>query len=99
MVLFSVTVQSQEKTLKIEGVVLDETKLSIPYAAVSIASKHIGTSSNEDGHFYLELSEKNVSDTLEVSSIGFITTKIVVKELIALKDKTIILEENIMSLD
>jgi len=97
--LLSITAQSQEKTLKIEGVILDDSELSIPYAAIGIPSKYVGTSSNEDGRFYLELSKKNISDTLEISSIGFITSKIIVKEFIALKDKTITLKEDIVSLD
>ncbi|MBF8151014.1 carboxypeptidase-like regulatory domain-containing protein [Winogradskyella sp. F6397] len=98
-ILLSFSVQSQNKTLKIEGVVLDEAELSIPYAAVSITSKYIGTSTNEDGHFYLELSKKHELDTLEVSSIGFLTSKIVVKEFLELKEKVITLKEDIVSLD
>ncbi|WP_040757655.1 carboxypeptidase-like regulatory domain-containing protein [Winogradskyella psychrotolerans] len=96
---FSFVVCAQEKSLKIEGVVLDDTKISVPYAAVSITSKYLGTSTNEDGHFYLELSKNNRLDTLEVSSIGFLTSKIVVKDFIALKEKVIILSEDIVSLD
>ncbi|NRD20679.1 carboxypeptidase-like regulatory domain-containing protein [Winogradskyella eckloniae] len=92
-------VHSQEKTLKIEGVVKDETSLSIPFAAISITSKYLGTSSNEDGHFYLMLSQNNLLDTLEVSSIGFTTSKIVVKDFIALKEKVIVLKEDVVSLD
>ena len=72
LLLLSLSVQSQEKTLKIEGVILDASKLSIPYAAISIPSKYVGTSSNEDGNFYLELSKSNLLDTLEVSSIGYV---------------------------
>ncbi|REE25706.1 carboxypeptidase-like protein [Winogradskyella pacifica] len=98
-ILLSFSVQSQNKTLKVEGIVLDEAELSIPYAAVSITSKYIGTSTNEDGHFYLELSKKNELDTLEVSSIGYLTSKIVVKEFLELKEKVIILKEDIVSLD
>jgi hypothetical protein len=91
--------QSQGKKLKIEGIVLDETKLSIPYSAVGIPSKYVGTSSNEDGNFYLELSQRNLLDTLEVSSIGFKTFKIQVKEFLALKEKTIILVADMVTLD
>jgi hypothetical protein len=99
LLLVSLSVQSQEKTLKIEGVILDASKLSIPYAAIGIPSKYVGTSSNEDGNFYLELSKSNLLDTLEVSSIGYITSKIIVKDLIALNEKIITLEEDIVSLD
>ncbi|MEP5340059.1 MAG: carboxypeptidase-like regulatory domain-containing protein [Algibacter sp.] len=97
--LLSFSVKSQEKTLKTEGLILDETKLSIPYAAVGIPSKYIGTSSNEDGVFYLELSKSNLLDTLEVSSIGYITAKILVKDFFALSEKIVTLKEDIVSLD
>jgi hypothetical protein len=99
LLLLSLSVQSQEKTLKIEGVILDEAEIGIPYAAIGIPSKYLGTSSNEDGNFYLELSEGNLLDTLEVSSIGYLTSKIVVKEFIELKEKIITLEDDIVSLD
>ncbi|MDO5969585.1 carboxypeptidase-like regulatory domain-containing protein [Flavivirga aquimarina] len=100
-ILFLLTdlVQSQQETLKMEGVILDQTKSSIPYAAISIPSKWVGTSSNEDGKFYLELSKKNLLDTLEISSIGYITSKILVKDFFALSEKIITLEEDIVSLD
>ena len=99
LLLLNLSVQSQEKTLKIEGVILDENEVSIPYAAIGIPSKYVGTSSNEDGNFYLELSRSNLLDTLEISSIGYLTSKIIVKDLIALNEKIIILEEDIVSLD
>ncbi|MDO7172406.1 carboxypeptidase-like regulatory domain-containing protein [Mariniflexile sp. AS56] len=97
--LLTISVQSQQNSLKMEGVILDQTKYSIPYAAIGIPSKWIGTSSNEDGKFYLELSKDNLLDTLEVSSIGYLTSKILVKDFLALSEKTIILEEDIVSLD
>ncbi|RCW92119.1 carboxypeptidase-like regulatory domain-containing protein [Winogradskyella arenosi] len=99
LIVLSFALQAQEKSLNIEGLVLDDNNLSIPYAAVSITSKYLGTSTNEDGHFYLELSKNNRLDTLEVSSIGFVTYKIVVKDFMALKEKVIILNEDVVSLD
>lgn len=97
--LLSFSVKSQQKTLEIEGVILDETKLSVPYAAVGIPSKYVGTASNEDGVFNLKLAQNHLLDTLEVSSIGYITSKILVKDFMALSKKEIILKEDIVSLD
>tara|TARA_R110001592_G_scaffold104818_2_gene294893 strand:+ start:2224 stop:3423 length:1200 start_codon:yes stop_codon:yes gene_type:complete len=94
----SFSVQSQENKLKVKGVILDKTQLSVPYAAVGILSKYVGTSSNEDGNFYLELSKNNLLDTLEVSSIGYKTFKIVVKDFLALKEKIILLDADMVSL-
>ncbi|WP_159020778.1 carboxypeptidase-like regulatory domain-containing protein [Algibacter sp. L3A6] len=99
MFLLCHSAQSQQEILKIEGVVLDQAKSSVPYAAIGIPSKWIGTSSNEDGDFYLELSKENVLDTLEISSIGYITSKILVKDFIESSEKTITLEEDIVSLN
>jgi hypothetical protein len=93
------TLHSQD-ILKVEGIISDEYDLSIPYTAIGIPSKSIGTSSNEDGKFSLKLSkERNLLDTLVISSIGFITRKIPVKNFLAFKKKVIILKESVVSLD
>ena len=99
IITLSVTTLYSQDILKIEGVVLDETSRGVSYAAIGIPSKWIGTSSNEDGEFLLELSKKNLLDTLEVSSIGYITSKILVEDFLALNEKVITLKEDIVSLD
>lgn len=93
------SINAQEKSLKIQGLITDETKYSIAYASVSIPAKFIGTTSDEDGVFYLKLSQNNLLDTLEISTIGFKTYRTIVKDFIALKDKTIVLKEDVVSLD
>lgn len=95
----SVTTLHAQDILKVEGVVFDETNYGIPYAAIGIPSKWVGTSTNEDGKFSLELSKENLLDTLDVSSIGYVTTKILVKDFLALDKKIIILKEDIVSLN
>lgn len=89
---------SQQK-IELEGVVKDENGYEVPYAAVGIPSKYVGTATTEDGSFYLQLSESNVNDVLEVSSIGYLTFKIKVEELLNLEEKIIVLKEDIVSLD
>lgn len=98
IVLFSNLAYSQIKDIKIEGLVIDETDYPVPYAALAIPLKYIGTSSNEDGGFSLSLSRSNLTDTLEVSSIGYKTYKIKIQDLVNQKDKTIVLIEDILSL-
>ncbi len=44
----------------------------IPYAAVGIKGKAMGTLSNEGGYFNLLLKDVGINDSLKVSSIGFI---------------------------
>lgn len=87
------------QNINIEGTILDENKNTIPYAAIGIVEKSIGTSSNDDGVFFLKLTSLNLSDTLTVSSIGFKSYKIAVKDYINKKEKTIILVEDVVSLD
>lgn len=98
-ITFSVTTLHSQDILKVEGSVLDETNYGIPYAAIGIPSKRVGTSTNEDGKFSLELSKENLLDTLDISSIGYVTSKILVKDFLALNKKIITLKEDIVSLD
>lgn len=76
-----------QNRIMIEGVVKDNNGYEVPYAAVSIPSKSIGTSTTEDGSFFLNLSLENLSDVLEVSSIGFKTYKITIEAYLATKEK------------
>ena len=90
---------AQQDNIKLKGVVVDQNNESIPYAAVGITSISKGTATTEDGTFYLLISQNNVNEILEVSSIGFETYKIKVQEFLNLKEKKIILKEAITSLD
>lgn len=98
VIAFCNPIISQDKPIQIEGLVLDESNYSVPYAAVGIPSKYIGTATTEEGTFLLQLSKSNLSDSLEVSSIGYKTFKIKVQDLIEKKEKTLVLEEDIVSL-
>ena len=86
-----------QEIIHVKGFVKDNAGYAVPYAAVSIPSKYIGTSTTEDGSFYLNAT--NPEDFLEVSSIGFLTHKIKVADFLKLSDKTIELKEDVVSLD
>lgn len=88
-----------QKTINLQGLIVDKDKYPIPYAAVSILSKSIGTASNDDGGFILKLKEENLNDTITVSTLGFKTFKIKVQEFLYLKEKIITLVEDVVSLD
>lgn len=96
---FSIHLTSAQNKIELSGTVLDEFKTSIPYAAVGIPSKYIGTSTNDDGVFLFEVTTENLSDSLEISSIGFKTFKIKIQDFIDQKLDTITLVEDIVSLD
>ena len=92
------TVSAQKNKIILEGIVIDKESITIPYAAITIASKNIGTSTTEEGKFYLSLSMSNLSDTLLISSMGFETKRIQIQNFITNKQKIIVLKENITSL-
>lgn len=89
---------SQQSSIVVNGTIIDSGKNTVPYAAIGIISKSIGTSSNDDGVFSLKLNRENLSDTLEVSSIGYKTFKIKVQDFINQKEKIIVLLEDVVSL-
>jgi hypothetical protein len=86
------------KEVLLEGIIMDTYNYTVPYAAIGIPKKYVGTSSNEDGGFSLKLFKNNLNDSLEVSSIGYKTFKIKVQDYINQSDKKIILEEDVVSL-
>ena len=72
------TLHSQ-KNIPISGKVIDDKGFEIPYAAIGIVSKNIGTTSTEDGTFYFQISAAELKDTLSFSSLGFSTHKLPLK--------------------
>ena len=65
---FSMSVSAQ-----IKGVVVDENNKPIPYVNIWVANENIGTTSEENGQFILNINPKN--QMLLFSSIGFETIK------------------------
>ncbi len=98
LLIIPILLSSQNDEIYVEGLVLDNTDYGIPYAAIGIVSKYIGSSTNEDGAFFFTVSKSNLVDTLEVSSIGYKTFKINVQDYINQKEKKIVLIEDIVSL-
>lgn len=64
---------SQFTFSQIKGVVVDENDKPIPYVNIWVEGENIGTTSNEDGTFFINTSEK--SKNLIFSTIGFETKK------------------------
>ena len=88
---------SQSK-INISGFVYDQYAYPIPYSSIGIIEKNIGASSTEEGSFSFLVSNNELMDSLEISSIGYETFKIKVKDFIELIDKKIILKEKITEL-
>ena len=83
----------------IEGSVVDEFDYEVPFAAVGILKKNIGTTSTMEGTFSFLVTKNELNDILEISSIGFETIKINVQDFINRKDKKIVLKEKLTALD
>ena len=88
---------SQSK-INISGFVYDQYAYPIPYSSIGIIEKNIGASSTEEGSFSFFITKNELGDILEISSIGYETFKISVKDFTELIDKKIILKEKITEL-
>ena len=88
---------------KISGVVYDaDTFTPLPYANLGIKGSSLGTVSNAQGHFYLNLSKAKKGDYLMCSYMGYETAKVLVDTLktsirIALKKKTIMMSSVVVN--
>jgi len=97
LIIHSIPVFAQNK-INIQGVVIDEFDYPIPYASIGIVKKNIGTSSTEEGSFKFYVTNNELSDIIEISSIGFKSFEISVQDFINLSDKTFVLKEMITEL-
>mgnify|MGYP001580723110 FL=1 len=88
---------SQKKTT-VKGIILDQENFLISYASVGIINKNIGTTSTDEGSFYLMVTDKEMNDTLQISSIGYDTYKVRIKDFISQKSHKVILKEKTIEL-
>lgn len=71
MVLFFVHLGSAQRVF-FEGYVVDsKSDSTIPYANLSFLNSLKGTSSDEDGYFYLEIPENFLDKKVHISSLGY----------------------------
>lgn len=82
---------------QVKGVVLDENNKPIPYVNIWVENENIGTTSEENGQFILNINPKN--QTLLFSSIGFETIKKPITDClkVILKSVAIKLDEVVIS--
>ena len=88
---------SQKKTA-VKGIILDQENFLISYASVGIMNKNIGTTSTDEGSFFLMVTDKEMNDTLQISSIGYDTYKVRIKDFISQKSHKVILKEKTIEL-
>ena len=97
LIIFSTNSYSQGRIV-IEGSVIDEYNMQVPFAAVGILKKNIGVTSTEEGTFSFYVSNSELDDTLEISSIGYETFKVKIEDFIY-GDKKIVLKEKVSALE
>src|SRR5450432_902573 len=78
------------ENLTLKGLVIDkETHAPLVYVSVGILNKPLGTVSDSTGHFIFNISQENISDSLQLSIVGYSTWKISVKDFTSARDTTI----------
>lgn len=90
---------AQNDQIELRGIILDESGNAVPYVAVGIVKKYIGTSSTEDGEFSFFATKNELQDSLSVSSLGFEPFKIMVDDYLKLEKQEIVLIETSTELD
>lgn len=98
LLLFNFMTAFAQESTAITGKVIDQNGYEVPYAAVGILQKNMGTTSTEDGTFYFRVSNNELEDNLTVSSLGFSNFSIKIKDFLKLEKKEIVLEEQTTNL-
>ena len=88
-----------QKNIPITGKIVDDNDNEIPFAAIGIISKNIGTTSTEDGTFYFQISPNELKDTLSISSLGFSTYLLPLSQISLNEKMAIVLKEKTTSLN
>ena len=83
----------------LRGTIFDKANSTkIPYATVGLMKENIGVNADENGDFILKLKSSKLNDTLIVSSVGFVTQKISIANILD-TNINILLAEQITILD
>lgn len=69
VVIRKATVKNEQKSLTVKGVVVDKQKEPLPGVTIKVAGTSLGTATNMDGEFTLNLPMQD--GTLEISFVGF----------------------------
>lgn len=98
LLLFCTHLYAQKK-IELKGTVIDELGDPLPFVAVGIINKSIGTATTEDGDFSFFISKNELKDSISISSLGFNPLKIKVEDFLKLRDKKITLTAVATTLD
>ena len=95
LVIFAILLKSQFAFTQVKSVLIDSsTKQIIPYVNIWVENENIGTTSNENGEFELNVSDPN--KMIVFSAIGYTTKKIKASEIkvvVSLDPYAVVLQE------
>lgn len=78
---------TNENTFLLRGTISEqESNTPLPYINIGILNKPVGTVSDINGNYNLLIDKENWADTLQISSVGYFTKKVVVNDLIRTND-------------
>jgi hypothetical protein len=91
--IFAQTQSTENLTLT--GTVLEkETNLPLAYVSVGVLNRSQGTVSDTLGHFTFSITSENLTDTLQLSLVGYSSLRMAVKDFISNADKSLKLTVN-----
>lgn len=71
ILIFSLTSFSQKKTISITGEIRNELNKELPFANIYLKNNNIGTISNSEGSFILNIPIEKQTDTIVISYMGY----------------------------
>jgi hypothetical protein len=86
-----ITTVFSQKTIVIEGQIINEQNNSVPFASILLQESLAATTSDLEGYFKLVFSSNNLPDTLVIRHISFQTQKVFLTENPTKKDLRILL--------
>jgi hypothetical protein len=90
---------SAGENITVKGKIIEqESSKPLSYVSIGIPDKPFGTLTDTLGNFTLQITRDNLSDSLQISLIGYFSKKIAVKELVEEKEITVRLSIKIIEL-
>ncbi len=98
---FDWTIPEDKENMTLSGHILDlKTNAPLPYVNVGVLNQEIGTVTDKQGYFKLEIPENLARDTVRISMIGYTAIEAIFEDLETKGDSiTIKLEEEISELE
>ena len=88
-----------KEDISIKGKIIQEdNNQPLAYVSIGVVDKSLGTLTDTLGNFKFQISQENLTDTLKISLVGYVSKKIAVKDFIERKTKTIELRVKITEL-